>query len=82
MTIHHFQFPRITMDPDVCFGKPCIRGMRLPVASILSYLSGGMTTDEILKDWPELEAEDLTEALAFAATALEDSFLPLHKAVS
>jgi len=82
MTTHHFRFPRITMDPEVCFGKPCIRGMRLPVASILSYLSGGMTSDEILREWPELEAADLTEALAFAATALDDTFLPLEKAVS
>lgn len=81
MTTHHFRFPRITMDPEVCFGKPCIRGMRLPVASILSYLSGGMTPGEILIEWPELEAADLTEALAFAATALDDTFLPLEKAV-
>ena len=57
MEIRHHQFGRITMDPEKCFGKPCIRGLRMPVASILSYLSGGMTIDEMLKQWSELEED-------------------------
>ncbi len=56
MEIHHYKFHRITLDPEKCFGKPCIRGLRMPVASILSYLSSGMTIDEILtegRNWSE-----------------------------
>ena len=55
------------MDPEKCFGKPCVRGLRMPVASILAYLSGGMSIDEMLKEWPELEREDVYQALGFAA---------------
>ncbi|HVO25588.1 MAG TPA: DUF433 domain-containing protein [Candidatus Margulisiibacteriota bacterium] len=44
MEIHHYRFQRITLDPNKCFGKPCIRGLRMPVASILSYLSSGTHT--------------------------------------
>ncbi|MEW6202691.1 MAG: DUF433 domain-containing protein [bacterium] len=72
MEIRHYKFNRITMDPNKCFGKPCIRGLRMPVASILSYLSSGMTIDEILKDWPELEIEDIYEALGYATLAMEE----------
>lgn len=61
MEIRHYKFDRITLDPEKCSGKPCIRGLRMPVASILSYLSSGMTVDEILKEWSELEREDITE---------------------
>jgi uncharacterized protein (DUF433 family) len=55
MEIRHYKFNRITLDPNKCFGKPCIRGLRMPVASVLSYLSSGMTVDEVLTEWPELE---------------------------
>lgn len=75
---HHFQ--RITINPDVCFGKPCIRGLRMPVASVLDYLGGGMTVEEILHDFPYLEREDITQALAFSAVMLQDQFVPLAKA--
>ncbi len=57
---------RITVDPDICHGKPCIRGMRYPVETILELLSGGMTTEEILADYPDLEREDILAALSFA----------------
>jgi uncharacterized protein (DUF433 family) len=73
--IRHHQFDRITVDPEKCFGKPCVRGLRMPVASILAYLSGGMSLDEILKQWPELEREDVYQALGFAATLMEESFV-------
>jgi uncharacterized protein (DUF433 family) len=55
-------------------GKPCIRGLRIPVSSILNYLSFGMTIEEILQEWPELEREDIYEALGFAAFMADDSF--------
>ena len=76
MEIRHFRFARITVDPEKCFGKPCIRGLRIPVASILSYLSSGMTIEEILHEWPELEREDILEALAYAATTMGERIVP------
>ncbi len=58
---------RITMNPDVCFGKPSIRNKRYPVEVILDLLSAGMTTEEILEDYPDLEKEDIQACLAFAS---------------
>ncbi len=58
---------RITIDPNICHGKPCIRGLRYPVEMLLELLSAGMTTDEILADYEDLERDDLLAALAFAA---------------
>ena len=58
---------RITIDPAVCHGKPCIRGLRYPVEVILELLSAGMTTDDILADYEDLEREDILAVLAFAA---------------
>jgi uncharacterized protein (DUF433 family) len=80
MEIRHYRFNRITLDPDKCFGKPCIRGLRMPVASILSYLGSGMTTDEILREWPELEREDVQQALAYASWAMEERVVSLEPA--
>ncbi|NMG08214.1 MULTISPECIES: DUF433 domain-containing protein [Brasilonema] len=57
---------RITYNPDVCHGKPCIRGLRYPVELILELLSSGMTIDEILADYEDLEREDILAALQFA----------------
>jgi uncharacterized protein (DUF433 family) len=74
--IRHYKFNRITMDAEKCFGKACIRGLRMPVASILSYLSSGMTVEEILKEWPELEREDINQALGYAASAMEERIVP------
>jgi uncharacterized protein (DUF433 family) len=58
---------RITIDPEICHGKPCIRGLRYPVEVILELLSAGSTTDDILRDYEDLEREDVLAALAFAA---------------
>lgn len=58
---------RITIDPEICHGKPCIRHMRYPVESILELLSSDMTIEEILADYEDLEREDILAALAFAA---------------
>ena len=56
---------RITIDPDICHGKPCIRGLRYPVEVLLELLSSGMTIDEILADYEDLEREDILAALVF-----------------
>ena len=77
MEIHHYKFDRITLDPEKCFGKACIRGLRMPVASILSYLSSGMSVEDILREWPELEREDIHQALGYAAWAMEERVVPL-----
>ncbi|XZE20417.1 DUF433 domain-containing protein [Pirellulaceae bacterium SH449] len=58
---------RITIDPIICHGKPCVRGLRYPVEMILELLSSGMTTDEILADYSDLERDDLRAVLAYAA---------------
>jgi uncharacterized protein (DUF433 family) len=58
---------RITIDPAICHGKPCVRGLRYPVEMLLELLSSGMTIDEILADYQDLEREDLLAVLAFAA---------------
>lgn len=57
---------RITIDPEVCHGKPCIRGLRYPVELLLELLSAGMTHAEILADYEDLEEEDILSALLFA----------------
>ena len=64
-------FPRITIDPEVCFGKPTIRGMRIRVSDVLGMLAGGATPAEILADFPYLEAEDIPAVLAYAARATD-----------
>lgn len=58
---------RITIDPEICHGKPCIRGLRYPVTMLLELMSSGMTNEEILADYEDLEREDLLAALAYAA---------------
>lgn len=58
---------RITVDPNICHGKPCMRGLRYPVTLLLELLSSGMTTEEILADYEDLERGDLLAALAYAA---------------
>lgn len=58
---------RITIDPALCHGKPCIRGLRYPVENLLEWLAAGMSIDEILADYEDLEREDLLAALEYAA---------------
>lgn len=60
-------FDRITFDPAMFGGRPCVRGMRMPVSVVLAYLADGATTQEILGDHPELELEDVQQCLGFAA---------------
>jgi uncharacterized protein (DUF433 family) len=66
------KFERITVDPEVFGGKPCIRGMRFPVSRLLGLLAAGETRESILRDYPYLEAEDIDEALRYAAFLAED----------
>jgi uncharacterized protein (DUF433 family) len=57
---------RITINPDICFGKPTIRNMRYPVEMVLDLLAAGMTTDELIEDYPDMEKEDIQACLMFA----------------
>ncbi|WP_373516777.1 DUF433 domain-containing protein [Pricia sp.] len=65
---------RITVHPDLCNGKPTIRGQRITVESVLDYLSAGETNAEILKNYPFLEEEDISACLAFASSLLKNSY--------
>ena len=59
--------PLITIKPDICHGKPCIRGLRYPVESVLEWLASGMTVDDILSDYEDLNREDILAVLSYAA---------------
>jgi uncharacterized protein (DUF433 family) len=61
---------RITIDPEICHGKPCIRSMRWPVEAIIDMLSSGMQIDEIIADHPELEKDDIFASLQYAKLSL------------
>jgi uncharacterized protein (DUF433 family) len=69
-------FPRITIRADQMGGVPCIRGMRMPVATVVRMVANGLSTAEILDLHPDLEAEDIREALLFAAENLRGQELP------
>jgi len=62
---------RITIDPNVCHGKPVIRGLRYPVESMLEYLAGGDTIDDLLAEFPDLDRDDLLACLEFATRSLQ-----------
>jgi uncharacterized protein (DUF433 family) len=66
---------RITIDPTICHGKPCVRGLRYPVENLLELLSSGMTIDEILADYQDLERADLLAVLAYAARLAQSKVL-------
>jgi uncharacterized protein (DUF433 family) len=70
-------FTRITVDARQMGGAPCIRGLRIPVATVVGMVADGMTTPEILDDFPDLEGEDVKEALRYAADAVRERELPL-----
>ncbi len=71
---------RITFDPEVMGGKPCIRGLRVTVGAIVGLVAAGHTTAAILAAYPYLEADDIREALAYAAWRVEERDLPLVRA--
>ena len=71
------KFNRITVDSNQMGGVPCIRGLRIPVAAIVGMVAEGITEPEILKAYPDLQAEDIREALRYAAEAVRERELPL-----
>jgi len=70
-------FTRITVNPKQMGGVPCIRGMRIPVATIVDMIADSMTSGEILEAYPDLEVEDIREALRYAAEAVRERELPI-----
>ena len=70
-------FTRITVDVDQMGGMPCIRGLRIPVATVVGMLADGMTEQEILEAFPDLEQDDIRQALGYAAEATRERELPL-----
>lgn len=71
------KFKRITVNPDQMGGVPCIRGLRIPVATVVGMVADGMPEAEILNAYPDLERDDISEALRYAAAALQERELPL-----
>jgi uncharacterized protein (DUF433 family) len=74
------RFTRITVDPKQMGGVPCIRGLRIPVATIVAMVADGMAEDEILTAYPDLERDDISEALHYAAEAVREREPPLVRA--
>jgi len=74
------KFTRITVDPDKMGGVPCVRGLRIPVATVVGMVANGMTEKDILKAYPDLEPEDIREALFYAAEAVKERQIPLVSA--
>ena len=74
-------YERITVRADQIGGQPCIRGLRIPVATIVAMLADGMTHDDILAAYPDLERADIDEALRYAAEAVRERELPLRSVV-
>jgi uncharacterized protein (DUF433 family) len=68
-------FQRITTNPEICGGKPCIRGLRFPVSRLLGLLAAGETSETILKSYPYLEKEDIQEALQYAAFLADEQII-------
>ncbi len=70
-------FTRITVRPDQMGGVPCVRGLRIPVATVVGMVADGMSQAEIVDAYPDLEAEDVREAMRYAAEAVRERELPL-----
>jgi len=68
---------RISIDPDVCFGKPCIRGTRIWVSLILDFLANGMSIEEILAEYPQLTGEDIRAAIAYGAEMSRERYVEI-----
>lgn len=73
-------YTRITVDPRQMGGVPCIRGLRIPVATVVGMVADGMSVEEILDAYPDLEGDDVGEALRYAAEAVRERVLPLAQA--
>jgi uncharacterized protein (DUF433 family) len=70
------QFKRITFSPNMMGGQACVRGMRIPVSLVINLVANGMTTDEIVKEYPDLEPEDIQEALFYASWVTREELHP------
>lgn len=79
-TPHTMPYTRITVDPQLMGGVPCIRGLRIPVATVIGLVAEGMPEQEILEHYPDLELEDIRESLRYASEAVRERELPLRKA--
>lgn len=75
--LSEMKFNRITVNPDQMGGVPCVRGLRIPVATVVGMVADGMSETEILQAYPDLQAEDIREALRYAAEAVRERELPL-----
>lgn len=73
------RFEQITVDQDRMGGLPCIRGLRIPVATVVGMVAEGLTVEQILADYPSLEAGDINEAPQYAAAAVRERELPLRR---
>jgi uncharacterized protein (DUF433 family) len=73
---------RITIEPDKMGGRACIRGMRMPVSTVVRMVASGMSVPEIIEAHPQLEPADITEALEYAATLADQQTIPLRRAAS
>lgn len=69
---------RIAIDPNVCFGKPCIKGTRIWVSLILDYLASGMSEQELLEEYPQLRHEDILAAIAYGAELARERIIPVQ----
>lgn len=72
---------RISIDPNVCFGKPCIRGTRIWVSLILDFLANGWTIEQILAEYPQLEREDVLAAIAYGAEMSRERYIEISETV-
>ncbi|MGD0152994.1 MAG: DUF433 domain-containing protein [Thermacetogeniaceae bacterium] len=68
---------RISIDPNVCFGKPCIRGTRIWVSLLLDYLADGMTFEEVLSEFPQIEVDDIKAAIAYGAEMARERYVEI-----
>lgn len=68
---------RISVNPNVCFGKPCVRGTRIWVSLVLDFLANGATVDDILREYPQLTREDVQACIAYGAEAARERFIPV-----
>jgi uncharacterized protein (DUF433 family) len=71
------KFTRVTVDPKQMGGMPCIRGLRIPVATVVAMIADGVSTEEVLTAYPDLERDDIAEGLRYAAEAVRERELPL-----
>jgi uncharacterized protein (DUF433 family) len=69
-------FDRITVNPDIMNGRACIRGMRIPVSAIVGQIAGGAAPEQILADYPDLESEDIQQALTYVAWLAQEQVIP------